>query len=86
MTATAKSVAEKLLSPAILEQVKKQGAVNALEEVYSKARYARFTRVKWGANFYDGLQFDDGSTISVYPTSFNKLTLIASKVGIAVTS
>ncbi|MGF1683622.1 hypothetical protein L4D09_07340 [Photobacterium makurazakiensis] len=83
MTATAKSVAEKLLSPAILEQVKKQGALNALEAVYSKARSARFTRVKWGVNFYDGIQFDDGSTISVYPSSFNKLTLMASKIDFA---
>ena len=86
MNESAKSVAEKLLSPAILEQVKKQGAINALEEVYSKARYARFTRVKWSGNFYDGLLFDDGSTISVYPASFNKLTLRAAKSGEAVSA
>ncbi|WEM43562.1 hypothetical protein PTW35_07165 [Photobacterium sp. DA100] len=81
---TEKSVAEKLLSQEIMEQVGKQGAINALEAVYSKARYARFTRVKWNGNFYDGLLFDDGSTISVYPASFNKLTLIAAKSGDAV--
>ncbi|PSU34943.1 hypothetical protein [Photobacterium lutimaris] len=81
---TNKSVAEKLLSQEILDQVQKQGAINALEEVYSKARYARFTRVKWSGNLYDGLLFDDGSTISVYPTSFNKLTLIAAKPGVAL--
>ena len=50
---TEKSVAEKLLSQEIMDQVSKQGAVNALEAVYSKARYARFTRVKWGGNFHE---------------------------------
>ncbi|AJR08331.1 hypothetical protein C9J03_12860 [Photobacterium gaetbulicola] len=83
---TDKSVAEKLLSQEIMDQVSKQGAINALEAVYSKARYARFTRVKWSGDFYDGLLFDDGSTISVYPASFNKLTLIAAKSGEAVSA
>ncbi|MCQ1057800.1 hypothetical protein ACQKPX_09900 [Photobacterium sp. DNB23_23_1] len=83
---TDKSVAEKLLSQDIMDQVQKLGAINVLEEVYSKARYARFTRVKWSGNFYDGLLFDDGSTISVYPASFNKLTLIAAKSGVAVSA
>lgn len=77
MTVAVKSVAEKLLSPAILEQAKREGALNALEAVYTKARYARFTRVKWGVDFYDGIQFDDGSYISVRPGPFNRLVLVA---------
>ena len=81
MTVAIKTVAEKLLSPAILSQIKKDGALNALEAVYTKARYARFTRVKWGADFYDGIQFDDGSYISVCPGPFNRLTLVATDSG-----
>ena len=77
MTVAVKSVAEKLLSPAILLQAKKDGALNALEAVYTKARYARFTRVKWGSDYYDGIQFDDGSHISVRPGPFNRLMLVA---------
>ncbi|GAB3524154.1 hypothetical protein [Photobacterium alginatilyticum] len=77
MTVAVKSVAEKLLSPAILLQAKTDGALNALEAVYTKARYARFTRVKWGADYYDGIQFDDGSHISVCPGPFNRLMLVA---------
>ena len=77
MTVAVKSVAEKLLNPAILDLAKKNGVLNALEAVYSKARYARFTRVKWGADYYDGIQFDDGSYISVRPGPFNGLILVA---------
>ncbi|MCW8329743.1 hypothetical protein MD588_13075 [Photobacterium sp. SDRW27] len=81
MTVAIKTVAEKLLSPDILLQAKKHGALNALEAVYTKARYARFTRVKWGADFYDGIQFDDGSYISVRPGPFNRLMLVVSDSG-----
>lgn len=77
MAVAIKTVAEKLLSPAILTMAKKDGALNALEAVYTKARYARFTRVKWGADYYDGIQFDDGSYISVRPGPFNRLMLVA---------
>ncbi|MGF1685427.1 hypothetical protein L4C36_01865 [Photobacterium japonica] len=73
-----KTVAETLLTTTIMAQINKQGAINTLEALYSKARYARFTRLKWAGQYYDGIQFDDGSSISVYPTSFNKLTLVAS--------
>ncbi|KLV03137.1 hypothetical protein C9I90_12750 [Photobacterium aphoticum] len=72
-----KTVAEKLLTATIMAQNNKQGALNTLEALYSKARYARFMRVKWEGQYYDGIQFDDGSSISVYPASFNKLTLVA---------
>ncbi|PSV28294.1 MULTISPECIES: hypothetical protein [unclassified Photobacterium] len=70
-------IADKLLSKAIQEQVKREGALNALETVYSKARYAHFKRVKWGTQFFDGIQFGDGSLIAVKPGSFNRLTLVS---------
>lgn len=70
-------IADKLLSKAIQEQVKRKGALNALETVYSKARYAHFKRVKWGSQFFDGIQFGDGSLIAVKPGSFNRLTLVS---------
>ncbi|OAN17643.1 hypothetical protein A3K86_01600 [Photobacterium jeanii] len=71
------TIANKLLSPAIIEQAKKEGALNALETVYAKARYAHFKRVKWGHEFFDGIQFGDGSLIAVKPGQFNRLTLVA---------
>ncbi|HIF9128312.1 TPA: hypothetical protein ACX6PG_000607 [Photobacterium damselae] len=71
------TIAEKLLSPAIESQAKTHGAVNALEEAYAKARYARFKKVKWGSQYFDGIQFGDGSLIAVKPTAFNRLTLVA---------
>ncbi|MEZ8742451.1 hypothetical protein AB6E21_20615 [Photobacterium swingsii] len=71
------TIASKLLSPAIIDQAKKEGVLNALESVYAKAPYARFKRVKWGRDFFDGIQFGDGSLIAVKPGQFNRLTLVA---------
>jgi hypothetical protein len=71
------TIANKLLSPAIEAQAKKEGALNALEAVYVKARYARFKKVNWGGRIFDGIQFGDGSLIAVKPGAFNRLTLVS---------
>ncbi|KJG08601.1 hypothetical protein UA38_17035 [Photobacterium kishitanii] len=70
------SIADKLLDINIAAQVKRDGAVNVLESIYEQAGYAHFKRVKWGRQYYDGIQFADGSVIAVKPTAFNCLTLV----------